>query len=126
MLSYATSMPNTRSAKKALRSSLRKRQFNNLWRDKIKESIRSLEDHIGNKKADVDILNKELTLLQKVLDKATRKNVIHRNKANRLKSRYAKRITALNKENKKKSTSKGQKGKNKKGKGTAAGKKSKS
>jgi len=97
MLSYATSMPNTRSAKKAHRASLLKRQFNSYWKNKIKDSRKSLDNNIGNKKVDIDILNKELMILQKVLDKASKNNVIHKNKANRLKSRYANKITALNK-----------------------------
>jgi len=95
MLSYATSMPNTKSAKKAVRSSLRKRQFNNYWKNKVKESVKSIKSNVENKKVDVDILNKELMALQKILDKAAKNKVIHKNKANRLKSRYAKRITAL-------------------------------
>jgi small subunit ribosomal protein S20 len=97
MLSYATLMPNTRSAKKALRSSLRKRKFNNFWKKRIKESMKTLDDILETKNNDAAILNKNLTALQKVLDKAAKNNVIHKNKAKRLKSRYAKRITAQNK-----------------------------
>ena len=95
MLSYATSMPNTKSAKKAIRASLKKRQHNRYWKSRIRASTKSLEENLGNSKADADILNKELTALQKVLDKAAKNKVIHKNKANRLKSRYAKKITAL-------------------------------
>lgn len=90
-------MPNTKSAKKAVRSSLRKRQFNKYWKNKVKDSVKSLKENIENKQVDADILNKELMALQKVLDKAAKNNVIHKNKANRLKSRYAKKITALGK-----------------------------
>ena len=46
------------------------------------------------KKVDIDILNKELSVLQKVLDKASKNKVIHKNKAARLKSRYAKKVSA--------------------------------
>lgn len=97
MLSYATSMPNTKSAKKSLRSSSRKQKFNNYWKKRIKDARRSLEDNIKTKNTDTDILNKNLVVLQKVLDKAAKNNVIHKNKAKRLKSRYAKRISAQTK-----------------------------
>ncbi len=63
----------------------------------MKDSVRSLKDNLENKQIDADILNKELMALQKVLDKAAKNNVLHKNKANRLKSRYAKKITALGK-----------------------------
>jgi ribosomal protein S20 len=91
-------MPNTRSAKKALKSSLRKRQFNIYWKKKIKEVRRELDDNLKTKNSRTDILNKNLTALQKVLDKASKNNVIHQNKAKRLKSRYAKRISAQTKD----------------------------
>jgi len=70
----------------------------------VKEAVKILKDSVENKQVDADILNKELMALQKVLDKAAKNNVIHKNKANRLKSRYAKKITALDK--RKKSTKK--------------------
>ncbi len=78
-------MPNTKSAKKARRSSLRKRQFNSFWKYRIKNSIKTLKSNLQTKKVDVDILNSDLMVLQKVLDKAAKNKVIHKNKANRLK-----------------------------------------
>ena len=92
-------MPNTKSARKAVRSSARKRQFNSYWRKKVKESVKAVKNNVENKKVDAVILNKELLVLQKVLDKASKNNVIHKNKAKRLKSRYAKKIAALSKKN---------------------------
>lgn len=87
-------MPNIKSAKKAMRGSRRKRQFNMHWKKQIKAATRSLNDKLETKNTGVDILNKDLTVLQKVLDKASKNNVIHKNKANRLKSRYAQKIAA--------------------------------
>ncbi|MFC1622258.1 30S ribosomal protein S20 [Patescibacteria group bacterium] len=87
-------MPNTKSAKKALRGSNRKRLYNAFWKKRIKSSTKNLERALATKKASTDILNKELVVLQKALDKAIKKDVIHKNKANRLKSRYAKKIAA--------------------------------
>ena len=94
MLSYAASMPNIQSAKKALRGSMKKRQYNSFWKNRVKSALKTLKNNLETKKAGVDILNKDLTVLQKVLDKASKKNVIHKNKANRLKSRYAKKVSA--------------------------------
>lgn len=99
-------MPNTKSAKKALRSSLRKRKFNNFWKKRIKEIRRELDDNLKTKNKGTDILNKNLMALQKVLDKAAKNKVIHQNKAKRLKSRYAKRISAQSKDKNTKTPSK--------------------
>ena len=41
------------------------------------------------------LVKEEVSLLQKTLDKAAKNKIIHKNKANRLKSKYAKRISAL-------------------------------
>jgi len=112
-------MPNTKSAKKAYRASLRKRQQNNFWRNKVSKAIKDLELNIKTDKADTDILNKKLSVLQKALDKAAKNSVIHKNKANRLKSRYANRITALNKPTKTKSTKTSAKGKESAAKGSS-------
>lgn len=87
-------MPNIQSAKKALRGSEKKRQYNNFWKNRVKAALKTLKVNLETKKADVDILNKDLTVLQKVLDKASKNNVIHKNKASRLKSRYAKKVSA--------------------------------
>lgn len=94
MLSYAASMPNIQSAKKALRGSAKKRQYNNFWKNRLKAALKTLKSTLETKKAGVDILNKDLSVFQKLLDKASKNNVIHKNKANRLKSRYAKKISA--------------------------------
>lgn len=64
------------------------------WKKRIKLASRSLQSILATKKSEPDILDKEFVVLQKVLDKASKRNVIHKNKANRLKSRYAKKIAA--------------------------------
>lgn len=87
-------MPNIKSAKKALRSSLRKKQYNNFWKNRIKRSLKTLKGNLETKGTSTDILNENLAVLQKILDKASKNKVIHKNRANRLKSRYAKKITA--------------------------------
>ena len=87
-------MPNIQSAKKALRSSERKRVQNQVWKAKIKAAKKDLNTLLSDNKVNIAILNEKITLFQKVLDKAAKNHVIHKNKANRLKSRYAKQATA--------------------------------
>lgn len=96
-------MPNTTSAKKALRQSNRKRQHNLFWKNKVRQSIKALKKSIGDTGVDLAIIKKQESMVYKVLDKATKNNVIHSNKANRLKSRLAQQVSAheANKKDKK-------------------------
>ncbi len=87
-------MPNTMSSKKALRQSRRKRSHNLFWKNRVKIVVKDLKDSLQTKGATLDILKEKESLLQKYLDKAAKEKVIAKNKANRLKSKYAKRITA--------------------------------
>lgn len=80
-------MPNTKSAIKAMRQNI-KRRAKNL---KVLESIRKAAKNVrkaatGGKK---DEINKALSLAFSSLDKAAKKNVIHKNNASRKKSRLA-------------------------------------
>ena len=88
-------MPRTKSANKALRQSLKKRQ-NNL------SKLRSLKTSIKNCKKTLIAENKEsfkssLSVEYKALDKAAKTKLIKKNKANRLKSKLAQRITKSSK-----------------------------
>jgi small subunit ribosomal protein S20 len=94
MLSYKTLMPNTRSAKKAVRSSAKKRQQNLLWKKRTKLSIKAFESGIADKSPS-EVVAKEFVALQKVLDKASKEKVLHKNRANRLKSKYARKLAAI-------------------------------
>ncbi|KKS19193.1 MAG: 30S ribosomal protein S20 [candidate division WWE3 bacterium GW2011_GWC1_41_7] len=91
-------MANTSSAKKALRQSYKKRAHNQFWKRKIKAVSKTITGTLETKGSvsakNSDILVKEHAVLQQLLDKAAKNKVIHRNKANRLKSRYAKKIAA--------------------------------
>jgi small subunit ribosomal protein S20 len=89
-------MANTKSAEKAARQSLRKKLHNASWKKRIKSMAKSLTSVIQTAKGNTDILTKEYSSLQKVLDKAAKAKVIHKNKASRMKSRYAKKLTAQN------------------------------
>jgi small subunit ribosomal protein S20 len=92
MLSYKTLMPNTKSAQKAIRSSDKKNKHNLIWKRKIKTAVKSVEKGILAKETPEALIAKTV-LLQKILDKAAKEKVIHKNKANRLKSKYAKKIS---------------------------------
>ncbi len=86
-------MPNKMSAKKALRQSQRKRAHNLFWKNRVRGVVRDLKTLLQDKKTEGSVLKEKEVLLQKYSDKATKEKVISRNKANRLKSRYAQKIT---------------------------------
>ena len=80
-------MPIIKSAKKALRVSLDKKANNDITRAKVKNAVKGIKIAIkaGDKKA-----GDKLSLAFRELDIAAKKNVIHKNKASRLKSRLSK------------------------------------
>jgi small subunit ribosomal protein S20 len=96
MLSYVAIMPNTKSAKKAVRSSGKKRAHNVFWKTKYKASVKGVKESLTSPNG-AEVLKDKLQSMQKILDKAAKEKVIHKNKANRLKSRYARKISAISK-----------------------------
>lgn len=80
-------MPVTKSAKKALRTDIRRKAENDLVRSKIKGAYKGAKISIAKKESDVA---EKIQSLYRELDLAAKKNVIHRNKAARLKSRITK------------------------------------
>jgi small subunit ribosomal protein S20 len=85
-------MPNTKSAKKALRSSLKKREYNLTTKYRIKNSLKDLRKVIA-----IDPANYQTALdkAYSTLDKAVKSNFIHRNKADRKKSRLALNVAKI-------------------------------
>lgn len=81
-------MANTKSAKKAVRSSAKKKLHNQNWKKRIKTAVRNLTDLLKEAKSLEDKV-KSLSVAQKVLDKAAKEKAIHKNKANRIKSKLA-------------------------------------
>ena len=80
-------MPIIKSAKKALRASLRKKENNDLTRAKIKSAVKGVRAAVKTEdKKTPELLSKAY----RELDLAAKKNVIHKNKASRLKSRLTK------------------------------------
>ena len=83
-------MPNTKSAGKAMRQSLRRREFNLKIKDSVKQSVKEVRKLIaaGDKTAAAEKMKAAMS----ALDKAAKKNVIHKNNAARKKSRLAKAL----------------------------------
>jgi small subunit ribosomal protein S20 len=83
-------MPNTSSAKKALRSSLKKREFNTISKLKVRNSLKELRKVVKTEPAQYQpTLSKAFS----ALDKAVKTKLIHKNTAARKKSRLAKLVT---------------------------------
>lgn len=91
-------MPITKSAKKALRQSDKRKSRNNHFKDLYRESRKAFEAAVKNK--DVELAKTILSnkkenwvtvksWLQSVIDKLVKKNIIHTNNGDRKKSKYA-------------------------------------
>ncbi len=81
-------MPQRRTAKKDLRQNKKRQQKNLQVKQNIKTAIKKLKKALDSN--DTSARQKALTDVYKILDKAATKNIIHRNKAARKKSRLAK------------------------------------
>ncbi|MBC7319609.1 30S ribosomal protein S20 [bacterium] len=86
-------MPNTRSAKKQLRSSRRKAERNKAVKSRIKTEVKKFLAYIEAK--DINAAKSQISLVCSLLDKAAKKNIIHDNTASRKKSRLMKRLSLL-------------------------------
>ena len=83
----------TRGAKKAHRSSLRKREFNLRRKDKVSRAVKSLKKLIASgKKKEAEAMMREV---QSALDKAVKGKTLKKNTAARKKSRLSKLIKKL-------------------------------
>jgi len=86
-------MPNLKSAKKAVRQSTARYESNKRVRAKLHRWTKDTELAISGKKKEDAV--KSMAMLTKVADKAAKKNIIHKNKAARIKSRIQKKINAI-------------------------------
>jgi small subunit ribosomal protein S20 len=83
----------TKSAKKALRQSLRRRARNLVYKNKIKNLLKEAKSLVSQKKIkEAKVL---LSNIYKALDKAAKKGVIKKNTASRRKSRISKLINKI-------------------------------
>ncbi|MBI3952684.1 MAG: 30S ribosomal protein S20 [Candidatus Doudnabacteria bacterium] len=84
-------MPNTKSAIKAARQSLKRRVVNLAVLEKIKKTTKQVKKLATSGK--IEDAKKALNQAFSALDKAAKKNVIHKNKASRLKARLTKLVS---------------------------------
>ncbi|MSR87782.1 MAG: 30S ribosomal protein S20 [Candidatus Zambryskibacteria bacterium] len=86
-------MPITSSAKKALRSSKRKRIFNLERKGKVTNAVKAFKKLVaaGDKKGATALM----PAMQKALDKAVKGNTLKKNTASRKKSRLSKLLKKL-------------------------------
>jgi small subunit ribosomal protein S20 len=84
-------MPITKSAKKALRQSLRRRARNLQKMKKLKNLLKEVKNLVSQKK--VEEARKLLPQVYKLLDKAAKTGLIKKNTAARKKSRITKLIS---------------------------------
>jgi len=87
-------MPNTNSAKKALRQDLKRRKRNDEAKDAYKKAIKAAKKAIAAGEKDLTDLTKTV---QKTLDKAAKIGVIKKNTAARRLSRIMKKAQAVTK-----------------------------
>lgn len=83
-------MPNTKGAKKALRSSLKKRVFNQYRKKVMKETIKEIDKLLVAK--NIKEAEALIPKAYQAIDKATKRGVIKKNTAARKKSRLVARL----------------------------------
>jgi len=86
-------MANTQSARKAARQSERRRKHNASLRSELRTAIKNADKAItaGDKAAAQKVFRESMSAVDRIADK----NIIHKNKAARHKSRLAARLKAL-------------------------------
>jgi small subunit ribosomal protein S20 len=83
-------MPTTNSAKKRLRQNVKLRDRNRAVKAMLKTKLRKIREAVTAK--NVEAAETELKVLSKKIDQAASKNIIHKNKASRTKSRLQRLI----------------------------------
>lgn len=84
-------MANTKQAKKMVRKTKTKTSYNKWWKTKVKEAYKALNNAISSS-SKIEEKNAKMVELQKTVDKAAKNGVIQKNQANRIKSRFAKKL----------------------------------
>ena len=85
-------MPNTKTAKKRLRQNEMQRLRNRAVKSSLRSQLRRVHEAIGA--GEVDKAEAEYREAAKKLDRAGQRNIIHKNKASRTKSRLQRLIKA--------------------------------
>lgn len=87
-------MPNIKSAIKRVKVSEKRRQRNSSQKSALRTAVKAFESTVATN--NVESAKEALILASKKLDKAASKGLIHKNAANRKKSRLAKKLNAMN------------------------------
>ena len=82
-------MPITKSAKKAIRVSARKKSYNDSRKRAMKDAMKKFERVAKTDKKEAE---KFLASLYQRIDKSAKTNIITRNRADRMKSRLTKKL----------------------------------
>ena len=86
-------MANTIQAKKRIRQNEKRRLLNSSQKSSMRTYLKRVLIAIGHK--NLELAKSELSLASSMLDKLANKGLIHKNKANRHKSRLSLKIKAL-------------------------------
>ena len=89
-------MPNSRSAKKSLRKSLKRRTINRSQRSTLRTTVKRVR--LAADAGDAEGAESALRIATKKLDQAAAKHLIHKNAAARTKSRLARLVNAAGSE----------------------------
>ena len=90
-------MPNLKTSIKDLRQNKKRKVHNDRLRNRIKKAVKKQNSLIEEKNKEE--AKKNLKNVYKVLDKASKKNVIKKGKADRTKSRLTKNLNNLSQDN---------------------------
>ena len=86
-------MPNIKGAIKRVRGNSRKKDVNTIVKSSMSTAIKKFEKAI--KENDKETATKGLNIALQRIDKAVNSNLVHKNKAARLKSRLTKKLNAM-------------------------------
>ncbi|WP_202080707.1 30S ribosomal protein S20 [Caldalkalibacillus salinus] len=86
-------MPNIKSAIKRTKTNTKKRTHNATQKSALRTAIKNFEQLVEQK--DVEAAKSALVIATKRLDKAAAKGIIHKNAANRQKSRLAQKLNEV-------------------------------
>jgi len=86
-------MANTKSAEKRIRTNEKRTARNASMKSAMRTAMKKVEIAVANQ--DAEAAKEALKLAVRKLDKAVTKGLIHKNTANRHKSRLAKKVNAL-------------------------------
>ena len=84
-------MANHKATRKSTRKSIKRRDHNRYYGKTTRNAMRKIM-HADAKKEEV---TEQLPKVVAMVDKLAKKNIIHKNKANRLKSQLAKRLNVI-------------------------------